>query len=256
MENMPNLEQLDDAIRGFKYFNFINSLSRCNKLDIAFQRFYDLYYIFAGANFDLEDAANEDLSIDKYETNAESTLRYFLRSLRLKNTILAYNSVEDYIKKIVKFLSSTEEIQFKDESEFIEVNKKAITYKDAKKFARDIDNIIGNNSLEKVLKRYHNKEEIREIRRLANDIKHNGDIRFKELPRPSYAGYVIKDEGNLKKVDAKEKYNSKWVEVEPVELEETIKLCYRANNIIKKYIEDVYKAVCKLYRNYNLEELK
>ena len=248
---MPDLEQLDDAIRGNKYFN-INTVLRCHTLDIVFQRFYDLYYIFAGANFDLVDAANEKLNIDNYETTSQEILRNFLRCNRIKSVILAYNSVDDYIKKIIKFLSYGESIEFEGEEEFVKENKREMQYNHVVEYAKKVDGMLQINSLEKIYKEYNCKKnkEIKQIRKLANDIKHNGDIRFKELPKPSCAVYIELRE------DEKEKYNSKWVEMPQEELEDIVKLCYRANPIIKKYVEDVYRVVCEIYSEHNLEKLK
>lgn len=66
---------------------------------------YDLYYIIAGANHNLSNANNKNLDIGEYEVSngASEVLRTFLRCEYLKNCILSYNSVEDYILQIVTF---------------------------------------------------------------------------------------------------------------------------------------------------------
>ena len=76
-------------------------LNRCSELDIAFNRFYDLYYIVAAGNLNLVDADNKNLKLEDIKTNDEELVRLFLRSERLKSCMISYNCVEDYIMQIL-----------------------------------------------------------------------------------------------------------------------------------------------------------
>lgn len=60
---------------------------------IALNRFFDLYYIFAGANSNLMDASDKKLDLRGWESDNEDTIRLFLRGEHLKSCILSYNSV-------------------------------------------------------------------------------------------------------------------------------------------------------------------
>lgn len=78
------------------------------------------------------------------------------------------------------------------------------------------------------IKNYHEDEDIKEIRRLSNEQKHNNNISFKELVKPNVICYKS------------ENFCTDWIESKRVSLYDTIDLCYRANNKIKKYVEDIY----------------
>lgn len=230
------LEQLDEKILGDDYFHNI-LYDKCHQLDVFFKRNFDLFYIFAGANFNLSKAADKELNLDEWDTNGPETLRMFLRAEHLKNAILSYNSVEDYVMKIIIFVFDLKGKKIKGKKDFR--NKcKDIYYK-------DVLNLViksgCNKDVLEVMKLYHKNSDVQRLRKLANDIKHNNNIRFNGMPKPSYIEYSkVKNKSKIT-------YSSEWTEPRTEDIECIIDMCYRMNITIKKYVEDIYNIVANKY---------
>lgn len=205
---------------------------------IALNRFFDLYYIFAGANSNLMDASDEKLDLRGWESDNEDTIRLFLRGEHLKSCILSYNSVEDYILQIITFAFNLKGIRVTSKADFINKSKN-LHYKDVRK------SVIRHNidaEILKIIVEYHNDKDVKEIRRISNELKHNNNIRFRGLP--SFTNGI-----GINTL----KFNSKWFDPKPEDLESVIDLCIRANKKIKLYVEQVYNKVAE---KYNLDRIK
>lgn len=236
VKERPILEQLSDKVKGYNYFN--NIIERCPELDITFLKLYDLYYIVAGANFNLADANNELISLDEYETNDSDILRTFLRSGHLKSCILAYNSVEDYVMQIINFAFNLKGKRLTSKKDYRSKSKNNYYY--------EVQNKVEKNNyteLNNLIKSYHEDHNIKKIRELANNLKHNNNIQFNELPKPTYMNFNI---------ERKFRYRSEWIQPKSESLDEIIDICYAANIIIKNYIDELYSI---LNDKYNLDKI-
>lgn len=220
------LKQLDEKVKGEVYFNY--NINRCAELDITFRRLYDLYYIVAGANFNLLKAADKELSLDGYEYSNGNVLRFFLRVEYLKSCLLSYNSVEDYVLQIIVFAFKLKGSKISSKSDY---NKQCrCNHFDkvwTKKRRHDYKDIY------QLSNKYHKK--MKRIRDLSNKLKHNNNIQIKELPQPSCIDYTSKE------------YKSDWLIPKTENLEELIDECYKANAIIVEYISDLYSILDKKY---------
>ncbi|MDU4415256.1 hypothetical protein GKD08_04075 [Paeniclostridium sordellii] len=205
---------------------------------IALNRFFDLYYIVTGANSNLMDASDKELDLRGWESNNEDTIRLFLRGEHLKSCILSYNSVEDYILQIITFAFNLKGMRVTSKGDFLRKSKN-LYYRDIKKLA------IRHNIDEEILKiivEYHNDDDVKEIRRISNELKHNNNIRFSGLP--SFTNGI-----GINTL----KFNSKWFDPKTEDLESVINLCVRVNKKIKLYVEQVYNKVAE---KYNLDTIK
>lgn len=250
--NRPNLVQLDEKILGDKYFNSkkwvedksSNSISymldtdkRDIKYDLVFNKLTDMYYIFAGANNNLSNASDKDLKLYDWETNDEDRLREFLRVEHLKNCMLSYNSIEDYMIQIVCFvyeLTLTKKIDGKVINKYYGEIRNKKDYSDKCKFINSqyvIKKIINiKPELEEIrifIERYQGNSNIKEIKRLSNLIKHNCDLRVREL-------YKIPQGCNK---------NLEYVKPNILDLDKLIDMCYKANLEIRDFVNEFYNII-------------
>lgn len=234
-----DLLQLDEKVKGRNYFNNVfQHGSRCKELDVVFSKLYDLYYIIGGANFNLTSAANKELSLEEYETNGEDIFRSFLRGEYLKSCILAYNSVEDYVMQIISFAYNFKEWKVSSKKKFAKMSRN-IYYKDIKKTLteKDYGNILT------LITNYHDNTYIKKIRDICSKLKHGTNISFNELPSKSFVGFKVDGE-----------YDSSWIEPEREELENLIDICWNANLVIKKYIDELYEILSVDFKLHLINE--
>lgn len=239
----PILVNLNENIRGI---NFLNSLQNCYQLTIAFNKFYSIYYIFAGANFSLGKAIDENLNISEYETNGEEVLRNFFRGEYLKSTILSYKSIEDYVMQIVVFGFNLNEKSFKNKDQYDSVCKNLYYWRVIDLLNDKIKCNKKNRYLtrvKKILEKYHRESNIKEISKIANAVKHGGNVSFEEIPDPIVVRYKGKD------------YDSNWMQPKKYKLDMLIDMCYKANPIIKGYVEEIYNLIIDEYPEYKLEKI-
>lgn len=243
MKQRPILLQMNQQIRGY---NFVNSFQgNCKELVVSYDKFYDIYYIFASANFNLEKAANKDLDISELNTTNDDIFRNFIRGEHLKYTILTYRSIEDYIMQVVMFGFKLKNIG-KSKNGF-RYKSKNNYYKDTmdelEKYNKKNKNKLRN--LEKILKDFNgNTNYSKYIVNIANGIKHGNTIRFKDLPRQ----YFMKHEGKS--------FSTSWIEADYYSIDELVDICYKFNPIIKKYVEDIYNELIKQYPKYNIPTIE
>lgn len=250
--NRPNLVQLDEKILGDKYFNskklvedkssnsityMLDTDKRDIKYDVVFNKLTDMYYIFAGANNNLSNASDKDLKLYDWETNDEDRLREFLRVEHLKNCMLSYNCIEDYMIQIVCFvyeLTLTKKINGKVINKYYGEIRSKKDYSDKCEFINSqyvIKKIINiKPELEEIrifIERYQSNSNIKEIKHLSNLIKHNCDLRVREL-------YKIPQGCNK---------NLEYVKPNILDLDRLIDMCYRANGEIRDFVNEFYNII-------------
>lgn len=200
---------------------------------ISLNTFFDIYYIFAGGNVNLNDAINEKLDLRGWSCDDEEKFRLFLRVEHLKSCILSYNSIEDYILKIVTFEYNLKGKKISSKTDYINKQKK-ICYDYVIKNKKNREKI--ESCIVSILKKYHNDKDIKEIRRICNGIKHGRSYRFKGLPTFSN-GIAIKNK----------EFSTVWLEPDREDINTLIKRCLRVNKKIKKYVEDIYSIIATKY---------
>lgn len=250
----PELEQLNKEIRGYSYLDMKNKDFRRFELDVAFSRFFELFYIIAEANNDLVEAANENIDLSKWRVSnidAEYKLKGLLREGHLKNAILKYNSVEDYILQIITF-SEGLKIRYKQNNKIREydcsiikgeedfINKcKKINYFNVKKSLKSKNNDIILNIIEK----YRN--EPTNVRRYANQIKHQSNLNTNIYPKQSREEIELQNGAFI--------YKSEWIKNNYEDIDELIDLLYKFQPIVVDYVNGIYKMV---FDKFNLSKLK
>ncbi len=202
------------------------------QLIITFNKFFDSYYVFAGANVNLFDALDDQLGLRGWEAEDEEVFRLFLRGEHIKSTILSYNSIEDYMLQIITFAFNLKGKKIFSEKDFR--NKSKNLYYE--KVINSVKKKCKNREVLEVLKKYHNDSDIKEIRKISNKLKHNNNIRFKGLPN-FYNGV------RMNGLD----FKAVWFEPKEKDMDDLINLCIRANKKIKSYIEQIYNLVANEY---------
>lgn len=263
---IKQLENLDSTLLGTDYFTDIR---RCSQLDIALNRFYDSYYTFAGANYNLYKANKKDLDINEFECDNDKIIRTFIRGEYLKSAMQQYRIIEDYMMHAITFsfelkplITSKKDYAIKSEKLYY---KKVIAEITRKK-NKDL------NSLLKIVEDFHNNEYIKKIRRQVNNLKHNNNLWFKEIyiQRPFHIEKYKKNfifSNNSREAfkqfrkymngsDKKKVFDSSWVEPKQISLEEYIEICYGANKVIREYVHNIYNCIVDRYPNYNLKKAK
>lgn len=199
---------------------------------IAIEKFMELYKLIASARSSLINSFDKfyDSSVIEWGSNYKAHI--WMRGEYLKNSIVWYNSCEDYIYQILWFAydMSGEKIT---SAEDYEKQLKKVCYKNIK------SKLVENNSNEakellKYIDEYRFDEEVRYLRDgLANNLKHRGHLTFRGIEDTRLMGF--------KKLD-KEKniiFSSEWVEPKIVDIDETIELLKNVHVKLIKLARDI-----------------
>ncbi|HFL2583666.1 TPA: hypothetical protein ACG3IZ_003397 [Clostridioides difficile] len=216
--------KLNELIKGKSYYNGHN---RCIELDITFQRFYDIYYNFTSANYYLEKSKDIHINIDKWITNEEDILRIFLRGEYAKTSILLYNSVQDYVMQIIAAIFNLYKGDISNKYKFRKQCEEISYFKVVQRMNSEHYGFEKYNDILKIIKDYHYNKQIKEIRRVANNFKHNYNIRWSEMNE--YERFI----NNIQ-----DKITPEYKDINDV-----ICLCSKSIPIIKNYVEDVYNYI-------------
>lgn len=133
---------------------------------IAGEKFGDLYSVLASARFALYNA-HLKIHNDQRLMESEYSSTLWLRAQYLQNSILWYNSCEDYILQIVWFAFDF----YKDLNRYEDEMRKckySIIYKELNRY-KDLENA---GLLLKYLSSYHQDDNVKFIRNLADALKH------------------------------------------------------------------------------------
>jgi len=282
-----DLEQLSETLIDSAYFMYLN---RCYQLDIALNKFYDVYYIFAGANNSLANSSKKDLDIEGWETNNKEIVRIFLRSEYLKNAMQGYRSIEDYTMHIITFAFNLKP-PITSKKDYKNKSKNLYYYKVCELIDANNGENEMLNRIKDIIVTFHENNEIINIINQVNNLKHNNNLWFSEvyIPRPAHYLESARDDEDKEKfkeirdfMEARRNNNfsakapswfgnkeefknkkqekilmdSKWFEPERISLEEYINICYGINPIIKRYVEDIYNCVVDKYPQFELRKIQ
>ncbi len=186
---------------------------------IASDKFFELYHLIASARNALINAHQKffDSNIMSWEHSYLPQL--WMRFQYLKNAIVWYDSCEDYILQIIWFGFEMYPIII-DGAESYKANLKKCNYSSViKRLGEIADNNIEAKNLKDTMAKYHNDEEVKNLRNnLANVLKHHGNLQIGGL-EDIRLGVIQKKDKNGDDI-----FNSKWIDPDIVDIDETIQL--------------------------------
>ncbi|MBS6503481.1 MAG: hypothetical protein KH415_18005 [Clostridium sp.] len=244
-----DLKQLDFSIQGRRYFY---RGRRCPQLDIAFNRFYDTYYVFAGANNSLANAENKKLNIKSWETNNDEMIRTFIRGEYLKSTMQSYKAIEDYMMHAITFAFNLKN-GLDSKNTYKNKSKKLYYNKVCELIEANNNHNTNLSKVKDIISNFHNNKDIKDIWKQVNNLKHNNNLWFSEtiIPRPIRMQHL----SSLDVENATIKFDSKWFEPERISLEEYVDKCYKVNIVIRKYVHDIYNCIVEEYSDYGFRKV-
>ncbi|HBG5851777.1 hypothetical protein KWY27_13015 [Clostridioides difficile] len=237
------LKQLNDFVRGKEYFenplNFIKGEKQNKRIYVVFQRFYDLYYIFASANHNLAKASEKNININEFdeivgenEGSAKAIVDLYIRGEYLKNSILCYNSIEDYIMQIL----AAEYNLYKSKTDIDDICDKKVFEEQCKKVSYGhISGKINNLQIKNIIDRY--RLDSKKIRDYANEMKHRYNFRWKGMTGPDRL--------------TTSEYNC--FRPSEVNMDGVIEEMYKLQPKIKKYVEEIYNEIAIIHKLTKIE---
>ena len=175
---------------------------------IAGEKFRDLYSVIASARFALI-KAHTKIHQNEVSWGSGYIGQLWLRSQYLQNSIIWYNSCEDYTLQIIwfafEFFTNLE--KYKEEMEKCRYGTICMQLKGYKDQSEAIN-------LFQYLKSYHDNKDIFYIRSLANSLKHKQYLKFKGLNHNRSMGFNSNN------------FSSEMIEPKQVDIDETIE-CLR-----------------------------
>jgi hypothetical protein len=183
---------------------------------VAGEKYNDLYSVIASARFALYNA-HLKIHNDQSLLKSEYSQTLWLRSQYLQNSIIWYNSSEDYIMQIIWFAFDfyTDLTHYSDEMRkcrYTRIHKELLNHNDS----------FNTADLLKQLESYHNNEDVKYVRELADCLKHKQMLNIAGL-----------DSGRLMKFKSKS-FSSDLLEKTWIDIDDTIK---RIGNVHKLIIE-------------------
>lgn len=175
----------------------------------------EVYYIIASARFNLINSHNKIYDSNIISSGNDYLAHLWMRSEYLKNCILSYNSIEDYVYQMIWFAYELYGFDLDSNDAY----KKALKKCNFNSINKKLTDIKSNESEEllKILKGYRLDPQIHYLREeLSNNLKHRGSLQFDGLERTRISGYS-------KETKAGEVlFNSKWLTPLVVDIDETI----------------------------------
>lgn len=183
---------------------------------VAGEKYNDLYSVIASARFAL---FNSHLKIHNDQSLLESdySQTLWLRSQYLQNSIIWYNSSEDYIMQIIWFAFDfftdlTDYLNEMSRCNYARIHQELLKHSDS----------LNTAELLKQLESYHNNDDVKYVHKLANFLKHKQMLNISGL-----------DLGRLMKFKSKS-FSSDLLEKTWIDIDDTIK---RIANVHKLIIE-------------------
>lgn len=220
---LPNDFSIDINIREFSLMQDIG-------YSIAIDKYLELYSMIASARFALMNAFQKfyDSNIISWDSGYKAQL--WMRFEYLKNAIVWYNSCEDYIYQIIWFAYDMYPGLINSEECYIDCLKKC----NFSKISSILERLEATNEQAKVLKtkiyEYRNDSDVYYLReQLANNLKHRANIQAIGLEDLRMVGFTIQSK------DGSEKFNSRWIEPELIDIDQTIELIKRVHVKLVEY---------------------
>jgi len=189
---------------------------------IAFDKFIELYNLIASARSALINSFEKfyDTNIISWESGYKGQL--WMRFEYLKNSIIWYNSCEDYIYQIIWFAYDIYPYLINSKEKYLK-NLKECSRSKIIKTLTDIETVNPDaKTLKERLNTYRKDQYVYYIREeLANSFKHRANVQAKGLENTRLIGFSIK------KKDGNDLFNSRWIEPELIDIDEVIEIVSR-----------------------------
>lgn len=192
----------------------------------------EIYYVLMSAHFNLRNAYNKVFESNFVSQKNDYLAHIWTRSEFLKNSVLMFNSIEDYVLQVIWFAYDMYNFDIKSKVDYHKALKKC-KYSSVKKFLNEV-NTEESHYLLNLIENYRKNELVENLREnLANNLKHRGNIQFEGIERTRFFSYVEEsDEGDLM-------FTTKWLEPLIFDIDETIDMLVKINEISINFIEEV-----------------
>lgn len=225
---------------------------------IAADKFIDLFHLIASARFGLINAFQKfyDSNIISSENSYEAHL--WMRSEYVKNSIIWYNSCEDYIYQILWFGFNMHGCPM-NEANWYQDALKSCTYPRVKTKLEDYDSSNPSASqLLTMINDYRFDDDVKFLRdELANNLKHRGNLRFHGLENARIIGHQeVNNEGDII-------FDSSWIEPLVIDIDSTVNLLANVHEKLVSYAREIldYMDIYNVFKededgNYRLNVIK
>lgn len=195
-----------------------------------------MYKLIASARDALINSFDKFYDGNVIEWDSSYTAHIWMRGEYLKNSIIWYNSCEDYIYQILWFAYDMSGKKITSSMEYEQQLKQAC-YKDVKN-KLEIKDTNDSNELLKYINKYRFDEDVKYMRDdLANNLKHRGHLAFSGLEDIRLM--------DVTKLD-KEKniiFNSDWVKPKIIDIDETIELLKNIHIKLIKFSRNIKEFI-------------
>ncbi|MPR33145.1 hypothetical protein [Salmonirosea aquatica] len=181
---------------------------------IAGEKFNDLYSVLASARLSLINAHTK-IHKSGVTWNSGYSGQLWLRTQFLQNSILWYNSCEDYFLQIIWFA-----FDFYSDLENYKSEMRKCSFKNIEKELNNYKSFQSANLLLENLLIYKENENVKNIREISNSIKHKQLIRF----------YGLDEERNISIESVN--FKSTWIDPKIVDIDITINELISVHNSI------------------------
>lgn len=209
--------------------------------EIAINKILELYNLLASARFALTLSYQKYYDANILSFSNDYRAHLWLRTEYLKNSIIWYNSCEDYVYQILWFAFALHKKNIFSREDYLSLLKKC-RYEQIISILKDIDT-DNAKELIKMINDYREKDDIKYLREeLANNLKHRANISFKGLYESS--GILFEDLSNGSELIQ----STNFVKPLIVDIDETIDCMKRTHVIIIDYARAIVKFL-------NIEEV-
>jgi hypothetical protein len=199
---------------------------------IAMDKTYELYELIASARFALINAYQKYFESNILAFNNPYKAHLWLRSQYLKNSIVWYNSCEDYIYQILWFGFELHKREA-DSPHWYENVLKDCTYSNVKSSLEQVGTKEANNLLD-MIKKYRFDSQVKYMRdNLANNIKHRANLQFVGLERHRFMG------ADFFNPDGSIHFTTDWIKPIVVDIDETVDLLKDIHHKLIKFTREI-----------------
>lgn len=226
---VDNLELPNDFdLTSTSYFSVIHDVG----YTIGMNKYTELSHLIASARTALLKSFDKFYQSNDIKWGSPYEAHIWMRSEYLKNSIIWYNSCEDYIYQAIWFAFDMNKQEI-DSPEKFEMLLKKVSVKEVKKNLKRVDT-KNSKQLLSYINDYREHKDVKYMReQLANSLKHRGNISFNEINVSSIMPYERVGEG--KKI----KFSTEWIQPRVIDIDETIELMSRIHNLLITFARNI-----------------
>lgn len=191
------------------------SIAHDRGYSIAMDKYRELYYLIASARNALINSFDKFYESNIIQWGSDYKAHIWMRSEYLKNSIIWYNSCEDYIYQAIWFAFEMGGGKISSREDY-EKQLKKVCYKSIKSKLEE-QGTAESKELLSYINDYRFDENVKYMREtLANNLKHRGNLNFMGIEDNRMLGFEIQDE-NKNMV-----FELSWIEPLIIDIDETI----------------------------------